>query len=117
MTGTEAIIPDNADVANAIGAIVGQIAVKVEVVITQPAEGRFQVTGIDLPFTSEEAAINAGEKLAREQIARLALDAGASEFETTLEQVCKRAKVEPCNMLIEARIIATASGRRPVTGQ
>ena len=94
--------------------MVGQIAVKVEIVITQPGEGRFQVTGIETPFVDEQAAIEAAEQLAHERVNELAKDAGAGVFEVELERTVKRAMIESRDMLIECRVTATATGRPPI---
>ena len=39
MLGTECIVPVDTDVANALGAVVGQVRVSVEAHISQPVEG------------------------------------------------------------------------------
>lgn len=114
LLGVEAHIPNHADVANAIGAVVGQIVVRSEVTITQPAEGRFQITGLDQPFASEETAFAAAEALLRERIEKQARAAGAVEFEISVAREEKRAEIESRSMLVEATLIATASGRPPI---
>lgn len=111
LLGTSAIVPDDADVSNAIGAVVGQVSVKSEVTISQPTEGRFQVTGHDQPFANEKTAFEAAENLARESVDKLAREAGADAFEIDMVRDEKRAQIESRNMLIEAKIIATATGR------
>ncbi len=110
-----AIIPDHADVANAIGAVVGQISVKAEATITQPTEGRFQVTGIEKPFINETQAIDAAEILVRENIQALAREAGAGDdIDISVEHDIKRANIESREIMIEARITALATGRPPI---
>ncbi len=114
LLGTKAIVPKDADVANAIGAVVGQISMRMEITITQPGEGKFQVTGIDNPYSSEKAAQEAGEELARDRVIELAKQAGAGEVEIKLVSRHKRAKIESRDMLVETTIVATASGRPPI---
>ena len=115
LLGVEAIIPEHADVANAIGAVVGQIAVKVEVNISQPTEGRFQVTGIDQPFADEGSAIQAAEDLSKDKVRQLAIEAGTGDdIEIAIERDFKRANIESRDMLVEAKIIALATGRPPI---
>ncbi len=110
------IVPDHADVANAIGAVVGQISMRYEVVVSQPGEGRFAVVGIDAPFAEEKTALSAAEKLVKERVAELAKDAGAQEFEISVMRDEKRANIEARDTLVEARIVATATGRPAIVG-
>ncbi len=114
LLNTKAIVPEHADVANAIGAVVGQISVRFEVTISQPAEGRFQVTGIEIPFADEILAFEGAEKFARERVTELVQEAGAKEFEITISKDEKRATLESRDMLVEATIIAVATGRPPI---
>jgi N-methylhydantoinase A/oxoprolinase/acetone carboxylase beta subunit len=46
LLAVETIIPDHADVANAVGAVVGQVRIAVTAEIVQPAEGRFEIAGL-----------------------------------------------------------------------
>ncbi len=116
LLATEAVIPEHADVANAIGAVVGQIMVRSDVTISQPAEGRFQVAGISAPFSEESKALDAAHEHARHKVAELARQAGAEIFEIDISQDIKRANVESRDMLIEAKISARATGRPPIAG-
>lgn len=64
---TEAIIPDDADVANAIGAITSSVSVHMQVTITPNATGGFTITGLtDAPQFGdfEQAHAHALESLA-----------------------------------------------------
>ncbi len=114
LLGTKAIVPEDADVANAIGAVVGQISVRAEVTITQPSEGLFQLTGIEKPFLDEKSAQDAAKKLVREKIVQLAKQAGAGDVEISLDRQGKRAKIESRDVLVESTITATATGRPPI---
>ncbi|MEL6783336.1 MAG: hydantoinase/oxoprolinase family protein [Pseudomonadota bacterium] len=111
---TKAIVPDHADVANAIGAVVGQVMVRAETLITQPAEGRFQVTGVEKPFADEESALAHAEESVRAEVQRLAQEAGAADASIHVEHQAKRATIESRDMLVELRLTATASGRPPI---
>ncbi|MCJ8307923.1 MAG: hydantoinase/oxoprolinase family protein [Hyphomicrobiales bacterium] len=108
-------VPDHADVANAIGAVVGQIMMKAEVTVSQPGEGRFQVTGLDTPFVDEQKAVAEAKTIVLERAKRLAQEAGAEEIEVKVFEDIKRAEIESRDMLVEARIMATATGRPPIT--
>ena len=44
LVGNECIVPEDTDVANALGAVVGQVRVSAEASVTQPVEGVFRVT-------------------------------------------------------------------------
>ena len=107
-------VPDHADVANAIGAVVGQIMMKAEVIVSQPGEGRFQVTGLDTPFVDEQKAMDEAKAMVLERAKRLAQEAGAEEIEVKVFEDIKRAEIESRDMLVEARIFATATGRPPI---
>ena len=110
----EAIVPDHADVANAVGAVVGQISMQAQITVSQPAEGRFQVSGLEKIFTDEQMALKAAEESARENARRLAQQAGSNEVEITIKQDNKRAVIESRDMLIESIVVATATGRPPI---
>ncbi|MEL6735720.1 MAG: hydantoinase/oxoprolinase family protein [Pseudomonadota bacterium] len=112
--GVEAIIPNHADVANAVGAVAGNIRMQAQRVITQPAEGRFHVTGIDSPFLDEETATRAAEEAVKQDAFQLAKNAGAGDIAVTVDHDFKRAEVENRTMLIEAHITAEAKGRPPI---
>ncbi|MGI9365848.1 MAG: hydantoinase/oxoprolinase N-terminal domain-containing protein [Rhizobiaceae bacterium] len=107
-------VPDHADVANAIGAVVGQIMMKAEIVVSQPADGRFQMSGSDHTFADEATALEAADSLARARAGVLANEAGAGEIEISVTHEFKRANIESRDMLIEARVIASATGRPPI---
>ncbi|MEM9733585.1 MAG: hydantoinase/oxoprolinase family protein [Pseudomonadota bacterium] len=111
---TRAIVPDHADVANAIGAVVGQVIVRSQILITQPAEGRFQVTGHERPFADEAGAVAHATQAVQTEAKRLAREAGAQDVTLHIQEDAKRATVESREMLVELRLTATASGRPPI---
>lgn len=111
--GTEAVLPELGGVANAIGAVVGQIAVRRAGQVTQPSEGRFRAhlgTG-PRDFTTEQEALAALEALLRDEAMTAAKEAGAGEAAVTVSRDIRRAEVEGREMLIEADITVEASGR------
>ena len=114
LLNTTAIVPEHADVANAIGAVVGQISVRFEVTISQPAEGRFQVTGLENPFAEETTALKSAEEFARLRVTELVQEAGAHEFEISISTDKKRATLESRDTLVEATVTAVATGRPPI---
>ncbi len=110
-----AVVPDHADVANAVGAVVGNVSVAAQIVISQPSEGRFQLSGLEQPFADEKLAFEEAEKIARYQADEQARQAGAGEFQITLSQETKRADFEGRDMLVEAIVTATATGRPAIS--
>jgi N-methylhydantoinase A/oxoprolinase/acetone carboxylase beta subunit len=111
--GNECIVPPDADVANALGAVVGQVRVAVEALVSQPEEGVFRLScgEIMVDFDEEEPAIAAAEKEAHAVAAARALEAGTDNAEIDVTTEFHVSTVEGRRMFVEARIVATASGR------
>lgn len=107
------ILPEHAGVANAIGAVVGQVSQRVSAIITSPSEGRYtahlpegvqQFSDRDLALTTVEAA------LITEASARAKL-AGAEDLRVTTARDIREADIEGRTMFIEETVTVTASGR------
>lgn len=113
MLKTEVVIPEYAEVANAVGAVAGKVEVTAERVILGSDSEAFQMTGGETPvlFTSEAAAFEAAEAAAIGEATEQAIAAGAVDPKTHVERQLKRATVESREILVEARIIARAIGR------
>jgi N-methylhydantoinase A/oxoprolinase/acetone carboxylase beta subunit len=113
LLGNECIVPGDADVANALGAVVGQVRVTAEARVSQPEEGLFRLscgeTMVD--FKEEEPAVAAAEEEVRTVAAARALEAGADNAEIGVATEFHVSTVEGRRMFVEARIVATASGR------
>ncbi|WP_432346129.1 hydantoinase/oxoprolinase family protein [Shinella yambaruensis] len=113
MLGAESAIPADAGVANAVGAVVGQVRSMVTVFVTMPEEGIFIVggTGESVRFIDEGEAF----ALAKERALTAALTAarinGADEPAVTLTEEIDAPEVEGRRKLMEARFTAIASGR------
>lgn len=113
LVGQRCVVPGDADVANALGAVVGQVRVSVAASITQPIEGVFRVAvgEIAQDFLDEEAAL----AFAEAETGRVALDrareAGTDEAEITATRDIRSAIVEGRHTFIDADVVATASGR------
>ena len=111
--GCKMILPQHAGVANAIGAVVGQVSQRATGVVTSPGEGRFVAhfaTGLT-KFTDRDAALAAMEAaLIAEAITR-ARAAGAEDVRIMTARDIRQATVEGRTMFIEATLTATASGR------
>ncbi|MBS9719200.1 hydantoinase/oxoprolinase family protein [Tianweitania sp. BSSL-BM11] len=106
-------VPEDTDVANALGAVVGQVRVSVEVRVSQPKEGLFRASlgERQADYNAEAPAMAAAEDHARTAAAEKARDAGADDPQITIEHAVTAATVEDQRTFIEAIITATATGR------
>lgn len=113
LVGNRCIVPDDAGVANALGAVVGQVRVTAEALVSQPREGLFRLSSGDLvrDFTEEEAALAAAEAAIRAILADRARAAGTDTAEIAVERDVRTATVEGQRTFVEARLVATATGR------
>jgi len=107
-------IPGYAEVASAVGAVMGDVVQKAEVSITQPARGGFRVHTRDGPkdFADLEQAVGFAERAASDLAFSLARQAGARQVET---MVSRRDNLvdDPVDgsVFFGATISAVASGR------
>ena len=111
--GCQMILPEHAGVANAIGAVVGQVSQRVQALISSPGEGRYTVHLPDglYSFADRDAAFGAAETALIAQATALARTAGAQDLHITTARDIREAAIEGRTMFIEATITATASGR------
>ncbi|MEO6122504.1 MAG: hydantoinase/oxoprolinase family protein [Ilumatobacteraceae bacterium] len=109
----EGIIPADADVANAIGAVVGQVRVHTAIYVSQPERGEYRVHHLSTPddFDTMEEAFAAAERIASVDALNNAETAGAAEPDVTVRQVINIANMDGEDYLVDATITATASGR------
>ncbi len=106
-------VPDNADVAGAVGAAAGTVRQRVVISVSQPDEGRFRIhlpngpkDVIDMD-TALATARNAAGTLAEER----ARQAGAGRVRITISEDVKLVPLSADrDMFIEALIYATADG-------
>ncbi len=111
--GCRMILPEHAGVANAIGAVAGQISMRSQALVSSPSEGRFVAhlaTGLEV-FTTAEAALDAVEAALVAEASERARRAGAVDLRVTVDRAVKAAEIEGRQMFIEALVTATASGR------
>jgi N-methylhydantoinase A/oxoprolinase/acetone carboxylase beta subunit len=111
--GAENAVPEHADVANAVGAVVGRVRIARSVTIACPAEGRFRA---HLPegardFTSLDEARAAVETALGAVTRAAAAEAGAAEVHVSFATDIRDATIEGKTMLVEATVTATATGR------
>ena len=113
LLGTEITVPADADVANAIGAVVADVRVRHEVLVTAPRRGVYRIhvgTEPETKWERPEAQARAREA-ADEAVREKALAAGTTDFEVETEWIEKVIDVDGRPMFVEGRAIATASGR------
>jgi N-methylhydantoinase A/oxoprolinase/acetone carboxylase beta subunit len=113
LVGNRCVVPDDTDVANALGAVVGQVRVSAEARVSQPKEGLFRISAGDLirDFLDEDEAMVAAEAEIRRLVAAKAGAAGTDAAEITVDRDIKSATVEGQRTFIEAILVATATGR------
>lgn len=113
LVGNRCVVPGDADVANALGAVVGQVRVTAEAVVSQPKEGLFRLAAAEglRDFTDEQAALAAAEAGVRAAVAQKASAAGTDAAEIEIERDVKVATIEGQRSFIEARVTAIATGR------
>lgn len=108
-----AVVPGDTDVANALGAVVGQVRISVEAQISQPVEGIFRVIAGETikDFHAEELALQFADGVLREQAAKKAVEAGSDHAEIAVSTDIKAATVEDQRSFVEAIMLAVATGR------
>ena len=118
LVGNNCVVPTDTDVANALGAVVGQVRVSVEALVAQPREGLFRLSVGDLlrDFTDEGAALAAAEIRVRELVSERALAAGTDAAEIVVSHDVRTSIIEGQRMFIEARVAAVATGRPRIAG-
>ncbi len=111
--GARMILPEHAGVANAIGAVVGQIAMHAEGIVTSPGPGIFSA---HLPagparFAAQADALAALEAALTEEAMAKARASGVEELRLVVDRDIREIEVEGQPMFIEARLRVTAQGR------
>ncbi|WP_379061739.1 hydantoinase/oxoprolinase N-terminal domain-containing protein [Mesorhizobium sp. UC74_2] len=113
LVGNECLVPGDTDVANALGAVVGQVRVTAEARVSQPKEGLFRVSSGEgvRDFTKEDEAMAKAEADVRKLVALRAGEAGTDTAEIDIARDIRASVVEGQRMFIEAHVVATAAGR------
>ncbi|WP_071674792.1 hydantoinase/oxoprolinase family protein [Nioella nitratireducens] len=111
--GCRVVLPDHAGVANAIGAVVGQVSQRLTGSVTSPGEGRFTVHLVDgnRDYGNREEALLALEAALSLQATDRARAAGAQDVHVHTSRVLREIEVEGQSMFIEGTVTAIASGR------
>lgn len=113
MLDARAVIPGHADVANAIGAVAGQVQISRRAALTQPSEDRFRLhltSGTrDLP--DFERARAAAEEALEVEVRAAAATAGAGDVALASRWEVREAEIEGRRVVVEAELVMTATGR------
>lgn len=110
-TGT--VLPEHAGVANAIGAVVGQITMRESGEIEAAGEGQFRIYLEDGPkvFIDEVQAIDALELALTQRAEAAARTAGAQDVQSFLTLDVQRANLEGREVFVSASLSVASSGR------
>lgn len=117
MLGMETIVPDHADVANAIGAVAGQIRVSVmaELVRDEAGNGLIlagaDIDGAGQTFANEDEALAAAHRACRKAAMDKAIRAGAQQASVSLSQQVRATDLDGQRQFISATVTAVATGR------
>lgn len=113
LVGNVCEIAADADVANALGAVVGQVQMSAEARVSQPEPGVYRINAGEWleDFETEEEAMAAAEQAARAMATELAERAGADHARIGISRDIRDATIEGERSLVEAFIVATAAGR------
>jgi hypothetical protein len=111
--GMELVLPMHAEVANAVGAVLGQVTQRVHLTVTQPVRGVFRVFTHAGPrdFAALEEALSHARESAAREATELALEAGAASVGLAWQVDNTSADDDAGNSIFfEARVTASASG-------
>ncbi|TNF58479.1 MAG: hydantoinase/oxoprolinase family protein, partial [Rhodobacteraceae bacterium] len=111
--GCDMILPEHAGVANAVGAVVGQVTVRRGGTVTSPAEGRYRVHLDEGPedFGAADAALARLEQVLSEYVQGEARAAGAEDIRLRVTRDIRTAPTEAREVFVEATLVVEASGR------
>ncbi|MEZ5339954.1 MAG: hydantoinase/oxoprolinase family protein [Acidimicrobiales bacterium] len=123
LLGTDVIIPEHAKVANAVGAVVGQVRTTLEARITQPHRGTYAIHGVpdNARFQDLDEARKFLEATLAGAVAAKATVEGAEGAEISITWQDKTVTVGDKPYLVEGHLTVEAIGRprladRPVSG-
>ncbi len=111
--GCEMILPEHADVANAIGAVVGRVTIRRSGTVTSPSEGLYRVhLGTDpQDFTSAEEALDTLQSTLEAEARLEAEAAGAEDLQVNATRDLRTAQAEARLVFLEGEIMVEVSGR------
>lgn len=114
----DTILPDDGAVANAIGAVVGQVSIRAEGSVTSGGGGVFRVhlPGGPAQFGDKETALSTLRAALTDQATTQARVSGVQDVRITEQLDLREAQIEAQTMFIEATLRITAHGRPRITG-
>lgn len=109
----EVIVPELAGVANAVGAVVGQVRIQSDVTVTEPEGGRYRIhtPAGARDFPALETALAEAETLARADAETRAIEAGAGAIRVKVRRDVREVETNGQTVFVEAVVSAVASGR------
>ena len=107
--GAEIVLSEHADVANAIGAIVGRIRIRRQATITQKKNGSFMCEGE--AYSELDAAVAAAETALAREVEELGDRAGADTIDVAVERADNVVSIAGQDFFVDATITVTGSGR------
>ena len=121
LLGAELIVPEHADVANAVGAITGSVLIQAEILIRAGGEGRIILHSPweQREFVDLAEARAYGEQQIVEIVTERAETAGASGFEVHVTQTDQRGSLAAGygdSIFLECRIRGVAVGKPRLGG-
>ena len=111
--GVRLELPRYAEVANAVGAVLGRVSQRVHLTVSQPVRGVYRVFARTGPrdFGTVAEAIAHAQALASGEALQHALAAGAAHAQVVLSQLDNQVRNDiDGDMFFEARVTATACG-------
>jgi N-methylhydantoinase A/oxoprolinase/acetone carboxylase beta subunit len=115
---SDVVVPEHADVANAVGAVVGRIRIQHVATISSPQLGQFVVHagGAPATVTDIEAARAWATDALSSSLAVAMTAAGAASFDVEWKWTQRTAEIAGTEMLIEASLTAVGTGRPTASG-
>lgn len=113
MLGCEMILPEHAGVANAIGAVAGQVSQRVSGLVSSPAQGRYvaHLGAAPKAYGNRDEALQVMEDALRAEAEARARLAGAVDLRVEARRDIREVEIEGATMFVEATVTVTASGR------
>ena len=113
LLGEAAVVPDDADVANAIGAVVGRVETICEVGVADGGDGSLALTGVidERRFGDEDTAIAAARRAAEEGARAKAEAAGAASIVVSSRTEVDAPTADGLRIFLGANVVARATGR------
>ncbi|MEO1747237.1 MAG: hydantoinase/oxoprolinase family protein [Pseudomonadota bacterium] len=114
--GTLCLVPEHADVANAVGAVTGQIRITQKLDVAPGDDGRFRILGGDLEdddrnHPDEASALEVARTAVRELAEKSAVQAGAQELEVFTREEIKRVEIDGLEQFVGATLFADVLAR------